>query len=63
MHHDDVAWTAIPASSVALHVHVGDNLEVLNNGQLKSLVHRAILNPDEARISIASIGLSMDEKV
>jgi len=36
----------------------------LSNGQLKSLVHRAILNPDESRISIASIhGLSMDEKV
>jgi isopenicillin N synthase-like dioxygenase len=64
MHHDDVTWTAIPATSGALHVHVGDNLEVLSNGQLKSLVHRAILNPDEPRISIASIhGLSMDEKV
>ncbi|WVZ87592.1 hypothetical protein U9M48_034204 [Paspalum notatum var. saurae] len=62
-HHDD-AWTAVPAVSGALHVHVGDTLEVLSNGQLKSLVHRAILNPDESRISIASIhGLSVDEKV
>lgn len=58
------SWMAIPAIPGALHVHVGDHLEVLSNGQLKSLVHRAILNPNEARISIASIhGLSMDEKV
>lgn len=64
MHHGEVDWTAIPAISGALHVHIGDNLEVLSNGQLKSLVHRAILNSDEPRISIASIhGLSMDEKV
>ncbi|KAL6844149.1 hypothetical protein ACP4OV_025822 [Aristida adscensionis] len=62
--HDDDTWTAVPAIPGALHVHVGDHLEVLSNGQLKSLVHRAVLHPDEARISIASIhGLSMDEKV
>ncbi|CAO2036941.1 unnamed protein product [Urochloa humidicola] len=64
MPHGDDAWTAVPLIPGALHVHVGDHLEVLSNGQLKSLVHRAIINPDEARISIASIhGLSMDEKV
>ncbi|PUZ49400.1 hypothetical protein GQ55_7G323000 [Panicum hallii var. hallii] len=64
MHHEDDTWIAVPAIPGALHVHIGDNLEVLSNGQLKSLVHRTILNPDEPRISIASIhGLSMDEKV
>ncbi|RLM74870.1 hyoscyamine 6-dioxygenase-like [Panicum miliaceum] len=64
MHHEDDTWTAVPAIPGAFHVHIGDNLEVLSNGQLKSLVHRTILNPDESRISIASIhGLSMDEKV
>ncbi|KAL6651848.1 hypothetical protein ACP70R_010773 [Stipagrostis hirtigluma subsp. patula] len=64
MPHDDNTWTAVPVIPGALHVHIGDHLEVLSNGQLKSLVHRAILNTDEARISIASIhGLSMDEKV
>jgi isopenicillin N synthase-like dioxygenase len=64
MHHEDDAWTSVPAIPGALHVHVGDHLEVLSNGQLKSLVHRAVLNPNESRISIASIhGLSMDEEV
>ncbi|KAM0873567.1 hypothetical protein ACQ4PT_037988 [Festuca glaucescens] len=64
MHHQDHCWTPVPAIPGALHVHLGDHLEVLSNGQLRSLVHRAILNTDEARISIASIhGLAMDEKV
>ncbi|KAL5214275.1 hypothetical protein ABZP36_003427 [Zizania latifolia] len=65
MHHDDNdAWTPVPVIPGALHVHVGDHLEVLSNGRLKSLVHRAVLNPDESRVSISSIhGLSMDEEV
>ncbi|TVU16475.1 hypothetical protein EJB05_40043, partial [Eragrostis curvula] len=64
MHHNDDAWTAVPVIPEALHVHIGDQLEVLSNGRIKSLVHRAVLNPNEARMSIASIhGLSMDEKV
>jgi isopenicillin N synthase-like dioxygenase len=62
--HYDNTWKAIPAIPGALHVHIGDHLELLSNGRLKSLVHRAVLNPDEPRISIASIhGLSMHEKV
>ncbi|KAJ1273369.1 hypothetical protein BS78_06G274600 [Paspalum vaginatum] len=64
MPHDDNTWTPVPVIPGALHVHIGDHLEVLSNGQLKSLVHRAVLNPDEARISIASIhSLSKNEKV
>jgi isopenicillin N synthase-like dioxygenase len=64
MPHEANSWTAVPAIPGALHVHVGDQLEVLSNGRIKSLVHRAVLNPHEARISIASIhGLSMNEKV
>ena len=64
-HHDDGgAWTPVPVIPGALHVHLGDHLEVLSNGRLRSLLHRAILNTDEARISIASIhGAAMDEKV
>ena len=62
--HDENTWKAVPVVPGALHVHIGDHLEVLSNGQIKSLVHRAILNPDEARISIASIhALPIDEKV
>ncbi|CAM0902310.1 unnamed protein product [Alopecurus aequalis] len=64
MHHEDDEWTPVPLIPGALHVHLGDHLEVLSNGRLRSLLHRAILNTDESRISLASIhGLAMDEKV
>lgn len=64
LHHDDAAWTPVPAIRGALHVHLGDHLEVLSNGRLRSLVHRAVLNNNESRISIASIhGVAMGEKV
>ncbi|ONK73521.1 uncharacterized protein A4U43_C04F32500 [Asparagus officinalis] len=56
-------WKAVPAESEALHVHIGDYLEVLSNGQYKSVVHRVILNCKK-RMSIASIhGLSIDDMV
>lgn len=64
MEHRTKAWKAVLQPSDALHVHVGDHLEVLSNGRFRSLVHRAILNSDNNRVSIASIhGFPMDEKV
>lgn len=57
-------WKTVQQLPHALHVHVGDHMEVLSNGQIKTVVHRAVLNPEEARISIASIhGFELHEKV
>jgi isopenicillin N synthase-like dioxygenase len=57
-------WKTVLQPSNALHVQVGDHLEVLSNGRYRSLVHRAVLNCDNSRISIASIhSFSMHEKV
>jgi len=57
-------WKAVPLECPdALHVQIGDYLEVLSNGQYKGLVHRVILDCKK-RMSIASMhGLSMDEVV
>ncbi|KAJ3692612.1 hypothetical protein LUZ60_011707 [Juncus effusus] len=64
MEHDTKDWKSVPQPLGTLHVHIGDHLEVLSNGRFKSLVHRAVLNGDRARVSVASIhGLSMGEKV
>ncbi|KAJ4706522.1 2-oxoglutarate (2OG) and Fe(II)-dependent oxygenase superfamily protein [Melia azedarach] len=61
---DDGAWKMVPEIHGALQVHVGDHLEVLSNGIYKSVVHRAILNREKTRISIASLhSLGMDEKM
>ncbi|KAL6651585.1 hypothetical protein ACP70R_010510 [Stipagrostis hirtigluma subsp. patula] len=58
------SWKVVEELPHALHVHTGDHMEVLSNGRIKTVVHRAILNPEEARISIASIhGFALHEKV
>lgn len=57
-------WRVVQQPRNALHVHVGDYMEVLSNGRIKTVVHRAVLNPGEARISVASIySFAMHEKV
>ncbi|KAH7855422.1 hypothetical protein Vadar_024657 [Vaccinium darrowii] len=61
---EDGKWKAVPELKGALQVHVGDHVEVLSNGMYKSLVHRATLNRERTRISIASLhSLGMDEKM
>ncbi|EES11613.1 protein DOWNY MILDEW RESISTANCE 6 [Sorghum bicolor] len=58
------SWKTVQQLPHALHVHVGDHMEVLSNGQIKTAMHRAVLNPEESRISIASIqGFELHEKV
>lgn len=58
------SWKVVQQLPHALNVHVGDHMEVLSNGRVKTVVHRALLNPEEERISIASIlGFALHEKV
>ncbi|KAG8043849.1 hypothetical protein GUJ93_ZPchr0458g22864 [Zizania palustris] len=58
------SWKVVQKLPHALHVHIGDHMEVLSNGRIKTVVHRAVLNPREERISIASIhGFALHEKV
>ena len=61
---DDGTWLAVPKLEGALEVHLGDHLQVLSNGLYKSVVHRATLNGERTRISVASFhSLGMDEKM
>ena len=58
------AWRLVPhlSGGGVLQVHVGDHLEVMSNGEYKSLVHRATLSRDATRFSVASLhSLGMDE--
>ncbi|XP_004308028.1 PREDICTED: 2'-deoxymugineic-acid 2'-dioxygenase-like [Fragaria vesca subsp. vesca] len=60
----DGKWKLIPELETALQVHVGDHFEVLSNGLYKSVVHRATLNSERTRISVASFhSLGIDEKM
>ncbi|KAK7295283.1 hypothetical protein RJT34_18189 [Clitoria ternatea] len=48
-------WVPVPFVEGALVVQLGDQMEVLSNGQYKSIIHRATVNGDEKRFSIASL--------
>ncbi|GLJ22871.1 hypothetical protein SUGI_0431330 [Cryptomeria japonica] len=45
-------WCAVEPIPNAFVVNVGDQLQVLSNGIYKSVIHRAVVNSTEARISI-----------
>lgn len=57
-------WETVPVVKEALVVQVGDQMEILSNGRYKSVVHRAIVNSEKKRFSIASLhSLAIDKKV
>lgn len=57
-------WQSVPVIKEALVVQLGDQMEVLSNGRYKSVVHRAIVNSEKKRLSIASLhSLAIDRKV
>ncbi|XP_051121380.1 flavanone 3-dioxygenase 3-like [Andrographis paniculata] len=61
---DDDSWRVVPSIPGALHVQVGDQIEVLSNGRYKSVLHRVAVNHEKTRISIAGLhGLRMDVKM
>ncbi|KAJ7950767.1 2-oxoglutarate (2OG) and Fe(II)-dependent oxygenase superfamily protein [Quillaja saponaria] len=57
-------WIPVQVSEKALMVQLGDQVEVMSNGQYKSVIHRVTVNPEEKRFSIASIhSLALEIKV
>lgn len=50
----DGEWYPVVALPGALIVNIGDVLEILTNGKYKSIEHRAVVNPDTERITIAA---------
>lgn len=48
-------WIPVPLIEGALIVQLGDQMEVFSNGRYKSVVHRALVNTQKKRISIASL--------
>ncbi|MCE3051239.1 hypothetical protein HAX54_049172 [Datura stramonium] len=51
----DEEWHSVPVIEGALIVLVGDHMEVLSNGRYKGAVHRATVNSEKKRLSIASL--------
>nr|XP_009797810.1 PREDICTED: protein SRG1 isoform X1 [Nicotiana sylvestris] len=49
----DNKWYRVPIMPYALLVIVGDQVEIMSNGLLKSPVHRAVTNSEKERITVA----------
>ncbi|KAL0411842.1 UNVERIFIED_CONTAM: protein DOWNY MILDEW RESISTANCE 6 [Sesamum latifolium] len=50
----DGKWLAIKPHPNAFVVNIGDQIQALSNGRYKSVWHRALVNADKPRLSIAS---------
>ncbi|KAK4411288.1 Flavanone 3-dioxygenase 2 [Sesamum angolense] len=50
----DGKWLAIKPQPDAFVINIGDQLQALSNGMYKSVWHRAVVNADKARLSVAS---------
>ncbi|XP_057968836.1 protein SRG1-like [Malania oleifera] len=49
----DVQWVRVPIIPHAFLINVGDQMEIMSNGLIKSPVHRVITNSERERMSLA----------
>nr|BAU24762.1 flavanone-3-hydroxylase [Reaumuria trigyna] len=47
-------WVSVKPHPGAFVINIGDQLQALSNGICRSVWHRALVNPDQARLSVAS---------
>ncbi|KAJ9565559.1 hypothetical protein OSB04_001525 [Centaurea solstitialis] len=60
----DKQWHSVPIIQGALIVQLGDQFEVMSNGRYKSTLHRAVLNMQKERLSIACLhSMPLEKKV
>lgn len=52
---NDNTWHSVPFIQGALIVQLGDQVELISNGRHKSTIHRATVNAERKRLSIASV--------
>ncbi|KAM7268061.1 hypothetical protein ACFE04_010227 [Oxalis oulophora] len=56
-------WVAVNPHPDAFVINIGDQLQALSNGKYKSVWHRAIVNANKARMSVASFLCPYDHAV
>ncbi|XP_071929279.1 protein DOWNY MILDEW RESISTANCE 6-like [Coffea arabica] len=59
----DGRWLAVKPHPDAFVVNIGDQLQALSNGIYKSVWHRAVVNADQPRLSVASFLCPCDHAV
>ncbi|GMJ00266.1 hypothetical protein like AT4G25300 [Hibiscus trionum] len=48
-------WVPVKPVPGALIVNIGDMIEIVSNGEYQSIEHRAVVDPEKARVSIAAL--------
>lgn len=60
----DGQWKAVRPLSNSFIVNIGDHIEILSNGRYRSVVHRAVVNSEKSRISVATLmSLPLEAKI
>ncbi|KAJ4726765.1 Naringenin,2-oxoglutarate 3-dioxygenase-like [Melia azedarach] len=59
----DGKWVAVKPHPNAFVINIGDQLQAVSNGRYKSVWHRAVVNADKERMSIASFLCPSDDAV
>jgi isopenicillin N synthase-like dioxygenase len=60
----DGQWKAVRPLPNSFIVNIGDHIEILSNGQYKSVVHRVVVNSEKLRISVAALmSMPFEEKI
>ncbi|CAA2963197.1 DOWNY MILDEW RESISTANCE 6-like [Olea europaea subsp. europaea] len=59
----DGKWLSVKPHPDAFVINIGDQLQALSNGKYKSVWHRAVVNADKARMSVASFLCPCDSAV
>ncbi|XWS49217.1 hypothetical protein CRYUN_Cryun13aG0144700 [Craigia yunnanensis] len=47
-------WVPVKPIPGAFIINIGDVIEIMSNGEYKSIEHRTVVNPEKVRLSIAS---------
>ncbi|CAI0629468.1 unnamed protein product [Linum tenue] len=56
----DGQWFRVPVIPDALVLNAGEHLEIMSNGEFKSPIHRAVVNSERKRISLAAPSIPHD---
>ncbi|KNA03708.1 hypothetical protein SOVF_206490 [Spinacia oleracea] len=58
----DKQWFKVPIVPDALFINIGDQLEIMSNGILKSVVHKVVIDKENKRTSVATVSIPHSDK-
>ncbi|KMZ62906.1 2-oxoglutarate (2OG) and Fe(II)-dependent oxygenase-like protein [Zostera marina] len=62
VYNNELGWAKVPTLPNALLVFIGDEMEIMSNGQYKSPIHRVVTDSERDRISLTAFVFPESEK-